>query len=463
MTSLTGNTVIQCTDLGKCYQIYNNPKARLKQALWRGRKQYFREFWALRHVNFEVRRGESLGIIGRNGSGKSTLLQLICGTLTPTEGTIQSKGRIAALLELGSGFNPEFSGIENIYLNASMLGLTKKETDSRLEDILAFADIGEFAHQPVKSYSSGMTVRLAFAVIAHVDADILVVDEALAVGDAVFTQRCMRFIRRIREQKCLLFVSHDSEAVKSLCSKALWLADGTTRSAGDCKKVSLSYLRYCQSTSYGEELQIQALEGDSPNSMDDNREAKQSKGSSKRLLQGSISIFSYESKGECTDNLSNASGWKTGGADLIEVKLRSIDNNVSQSIFEGGEEIEILVRAKANKTIQSPILGFIVKDRLGQDLFGENTLFMRKNKKAFPANPGQEIVGTFRLIMPMLPSGEYSVMASVADGDITDNMQYHWVEDAVIIKVHTSRVRYGLVGAFIYDIDLNIHGQQEES
>jgi len=463
MTSLTGNTVIQCTDLGKCYQIYNNPKARLKQALWRGRRQYFREFWALRNVNFEVRRGESLGIIGRNGSGKSTLLQLICGTLTPTEGTIQSKGRIAALLELGSGFNPEFSGIENIYLNASMLGLTKRETDSRLEDILAFADIGDFAHQPVKSYSSGMTVRLAFAVIAHVDADILVVDEALAVGDAVFTQRCMRFIRRIREQKCLLFVSHDAEAVKSLCSQALWLADGTTRSAGDCKKVSLSYLRYCQSTSYGEELQIQALEGNSPNSKDDDGEAEQMKSSSRCLLQGNIPFFSYESKGECENNLSNASGWKTGDADLVEVKLYSIDNNVSQSIFEGGEEIEILVRAKANKTIESPILGFIVKDRLGQDLFGENTLFMKKNKKAVPAHPGQEIVGTFRLIMPMLPSGEYSVMASVADGDIASNLQHHWVEDALIIKVYTSRVRYGLVGAFIYDIDLNIHGQQEES
>ncbi len=417
----------------------------------------------MRHVNFEVRRGESLGIIGRNGSGKSTLLQLICGTLTPTEGSIHSKGRIAALLELGSGFNPEFSGIENIYLNASMLGLSKQETDARLEDILAFADIGDFAHQAVKSYSSGMTVRLAFAVIAHVDADILVVDEALAVGDAVFTQRCMRFIRRVREQKCLLFVSHDAEAVKSLCSQALWLADGTTRSAGDCKKVSLSYLRYCQSTSYGEELQIQALEGNSPNSMDDNGEVEQSKSSSRCLFQGSMPGFSYESKGECADNLSNASGWKTGDADLVEVKLRSIDNNVSQSIFEGGEEIEVIVRAKANKTIQSPILGFIVKDRLGQDLFGENTLFMKKNKKTFPALPGQGIVGTFRLIMPMLPSGEYSVMASVADGDITDNLQHHWVEDAVIIKVHTSRVRYGLVGAFIYDIDLNIYGQQEES
>lgn len=463
MPTLTGNTVIQCIDLGKCYQIYDNPKARLKQALWRGRRQYFREFWAVRHINFEVRRGESLGIIGRNGSGKSTLLQLICGTLTPTEGSIQSKGRIAALLELGSGFNPEFTGLENVYLNASMLGLSRKETEARMEDILAFADIGSFAYQPVKSYSSGMTVRLAFAVIAHVNADILVVDEALAVGDAVFTQRCMRFIRKVREEKCLLFVSHDAEAVKSLCSQALWLADGTTRSAGDCKKVSLNYLRYCQSTSYGEELQIQKLEGIGQNSMDDNREVEQSKSSSRYLFQGSMPGFSYESKGECADNLSNASGWKTGDADLLEVTMSKLTNNTSESIFEGGEEVEISVRARANKAIKKPILGFIVKDRLGQDLFGENTLFMKNDKKTCSVLPGQEILGRFRLIMPMLPSGEYSMMASVADGDITENIQHHWVEDAIIIRIHSSRVRYGLVGAFIHDIELSVHGQQEDT
>ena len=463
MTTVSSNTVIQCTDLGKCYKVYDNPKARLKQALWRGRRQYFREFWALRHVNFEVKLGESLGIIGRNGSGKSTLLQLICGTLTPTEGSIQSKGRIAALLELGSGFNPEFTGIENVYLNASMLGLSREETEARMEDILAFADIGNFAYQPVKSYSSGMTVRLAFAVIAHVNADILVVDEALAVGDAVFTQRCMRFIRRIREQNCLLFVSHDAEAVKSLCSQALWLADGTTRSAGDCKQVSLSYLRYCQSASYGEELQLQALEGNSPNRMEDNGETEQSKSSSSYHLQGSMPGFNYESRGECEDNLSNANGWKTGDADLLEVKISKLTNNTSESIFEGGEEVEVSVRARANKAIQKPILGFIVKDRLGQDLFGENTLFMKNDNETRLALPGQEILGRFRLIMPMLPSGEYSMMASVADGDISENVQHHWVEDAVIIRVHTSRVRYGLVGAFIRDIDLSVYGKQENT
>ena len=250
------SSIVHAHELGKCYRIYDNPKARIKQAIWRERRQYFREFWAVRHISFDIRRGESLGVIGRNGSGKSTLLQLICGTLTPTEGRLGTKGRVAALLELGSGFNPEFTGLENVYLNASLLGLSKAETDERLEAILGFADIGDFIHQPVKAYSSGMAVRLAFAVIAHVDADILVVDEALAVGDAIFVQRCMRFIRKMREERCLLFVSHDAEAVKNLCSHALWLNQGAVQAYGVCKSVTLDYLRFCQAKTYGEETQI---------------------------------------------------------------------------------------------------------------------------------------------------------------------------------------------------------------
>jgi lipopolysaccharide transport system ATP-binding protein len=455
--SLDAHTVIRCTSLGKCYQIYDSPKDRLKQALWRGRRQYFREFWALRHVSFEVKRGASLGIIGRNGSGKSTLLQMICGTLMPTEGTIQSQGRIAALLELGSGFNPEFTGIENVYLNASMLGLKKEEIDERMDDILSFADIGDFVHQPVRAYSSGMAVRLAFAVIAHVDANILVVDEALAVGDAVFTQRCMRFIRKVREQRCLLFVSHDSEAVKSLCNQALWLANGKAQSLGECKKVSLDYLHFCQSAAYGEELRLQKLE---PTNEADSRQHPFREDSLPSLANKIPPELNYDTKGECQDNLSNAKGWKTGDADLIEVMLYRTENGLPQSVFHGGEEVELRVHARANKTIKKPILGFIVKDRLGQDLFGENTLFLTSQEQIAPVEPGEEVLGKFRLLMPMLPSGEYTIMASVADGEIDANIQHHWVEDAVTLRISSSRVRYGLVGAFIYGIHLEIIGQR---
>ena len=222
---------INVSNLGKVYQIYDRPEDRLKFSIisrLRGlaglqSKSYYRKFWALRNVSLKVKKGETFGIIGCNGSGKSTLLQIICGTLPPTHGKVDISGRVAALLELGSGFNPEFTGRENVYLYASILGLTKEEINARYNDILLFADIGSFIDQPVKTYSSGMVVRLAFAVVAHVDADILVIDEALSVGDVFFTQKCMRFLRDFKKTKTLIFVSHDTGAVLNLCDRAILL------------------------------------------------------------------------------------------------------------------------------------------------------------------------------------------------------------------------------------------------
>lgn len=248
--SSDSDVVIRVEGLSKHYQIYDTPRDRLKQFVLprlqhltrRPVRQYFHEFKALDDISFEVRRGETVGIIGRNGSGKSTLLQIVCGTLAPTSGTVETRGRIAALLELGSGFNPEFTGRENVYLYASVLGLKREEVAARFESIEAFADIGEFIEQPVKTYSSGMVVRLAFAVIAHVDADILVIDEALAVGDAFFVQKCMRFLRRFMEHGTILFVSHDTSAVINLCNHAIWLANGKIRFQGSSKDASERYL-----------------------------------------------------------------------------------------------------------------------------------------------------------------------------------------------------------------------------
>ena len=451
--TLQGTNVIQAHDLGKCYKIYDNPKARLKQALWRRNKQYYRELWALRNVSFEVKRGESLGIIGRNGSGKSTLLQLLCGTLTATEGNLSTQGRIAALLELGSGFNPEFTGLENVYLNASLLGLRKEETDAKLHEILSFADIGDFINQPIKSYSSGMTVRLTFAVIANVNADILVVDEALAVGDAIFVQRCMRFIRQMREERCLLFVSHDAEAVKSLCSHALWLSKGTTQSYGRCKDVTLDYFRYCQATSYGDEVSVIALDKKSEDKETVAAQAAVPSGLPKDLGTRS---FDYEVVATSEDNLANGNGWRTGDAELLEVSIKATNPGEPNTIIEGGKEVEVKIRAKAHKTLNEPILGFVLRDRLGQSLFGENTLITRNTSKPEPAEPGTELSAVFRLWLPMLPSGSYTLLASIADGNLTSNTQHHWIEDATIIHVTSSNVRYGLVGAFITYSSLTI-------
>jgi lipopolysaccharide transport system ATP-binding protein len=239
---MSSDFAVRVETLSKCYHIYDRPHDRLLQMLARRRKKFYREFWALKNVSFEIKKGETVGIVGRNGGGKSTLLQMICGTLNPTAGNVQTNGRVAALLELGSGFNPEFTGRENIYLNASVLGLSNREIDERFDAIAAFADIGDFIEQPIKTYSSGMAVRLAFAVMAHVDADILVIDEALSVGDAFFTQKCMRFLHRFMKTGTIIFVSHDTGAVANLCDRAILLNQGEISKIGTPKEVCEVYL-----------------------------------------------------------------------------------------------------------------------------------------------------------------------------------------------------------------------------
>ncbi len=226
---------VRVSGLGKCYHMYAKPEDRLRQFLLpklsrivgMASRNYFREFWALRDVSFDVKRGECFGILGRNGAGKSTLLQLLCGTLTPTQGHIEMHGRVAALLELGAGFNPEFTGVENVYLNASVLGLSTLEIDAKFDSIVAFADIGDFMDQPVKTYSSGMFVRLAFAIAIHVEPDILIIDEALSVGDIAFQNKCLLKIRELRNKGAtLLFVTHDLSTLQMICDRVAWLRGG---------------------------------------------------------------------------------------------------------------------------------------------------------------------------------------------------------------------------------------------
>ncbi|SET15038.1 lipopolysaccharide transport system ATP-binding protein [Nitrosospira multiformis] len=248
--SNSGNFAVRVQNISKCYQIYDAPRDRLKQfvfprlqrLLGKTPKHYFREFWALKDVSFEIKKGQTVGIIGRNGSGKSTLLQIICGTLSPTNGLIETNGRIAALLELGSGFNPEFTGRENVYMNAAVLGLTKEEIEARYSDIQVFADIGDFIDQPVKSYSSGMVVRLAFAVAINVAPDILVVDEALSVGDELFQRKCFSRIEAIKKSGAtILFVSHAGATVVELCDQAILVDKGEILISGAPKTIVAKY------------------------------------------------------------------------------------------------------------------------------------------------------------------------------------------------------------------------------
>ena len=247
---MSSEVVVDVEGLSKCYPVYSRPHHRLLQMLRRGKKQFYQEFWALRDVSFSIRAGETVGIIGRNGSGKSTLLQLIAGTLRETGGVVKTKGRIAALLELGSGFNPELTGRENVTLYASLFGFTAEEIVARMSSIEQFAEIGLYFGQPLKTYSSGMAIRLAFAVIAHIDADILIIDEALAVGDTIFIQKCMRFIREFQAKGTLLFVSHDLSSVLSLCDRAIWLDKGSLVHLGPAKEVTQAYLRHTLELQY---------------------------------------------------------------------------------------------------------------------------------------------------------------------------------------------------------------------
>ena len=233
---------VQARALGKCYSLFDRPGDRLKQLLWGRWHRYDRDFWALRDVSFDIRRGEVVGIVGRNGAGKSTLLQMVCGTLSPTCGSLAIEGRVAALLELGAGFNPDFTGLENVYMNAAILGLSRKQVDEKLDDILSFADIGDFIHQPVKTYSSGMFMRLAFAVATSVEPDILVIDEALSVGDGAFARKSFDRIMRLKDAgKTILFCSHSMYQVEALCSRALWIEAGAVRMAGNAAEVTSAY------------------------------------------------------------------------------------------------------------------------------------------------------------------------------------------------------------------------------
>ena len=450
---MTTDIAIRVQNLSKCYQIYDNPGDRLKQfvaprikrLLGKPHTPYFREFWALQDVSFEVKRGETVGIIGRNGSGKSTLLQIICGTLTPTGGTVQTNGRIAALLELGSGFNPEFTGRENVYLNAAVLGLSKEEVDARFDQIAAFADIGQFIEQPVKTYSSGMMLRLAFAVIAHVDADILIIDEALAVGDAFFTQKCMRFLRSFMKTGTILFVSHDTSAIVNLCSKAVLLVGGQIKASGAAKHVTEIYLESLYEASQGE-IQIDKKSDffidDEFHIESDYRDVREAL-INNSTLRNDIEIFKFNPEN---------SGFGTGTSIISSVILRD-SVGVPLSWVIGGEMVILEIRCKARLPISSPIIGFQFKDRLGQIVFADNTYLTYRLDSPL-VGEGKELIARFEFRLPILPSGDYTVAVALAEGTQENHVQLHWMHDALVVRAHASSICFGLIGVSMKKITM---------
>ncbi|MFT3719037.1 ABC transporter ATP-binding protein [Pseudorhodoferax sp.] len=448
------DVAIRIDCLSKCYEIYDVPRDRLKQfvlprmkrALGRPSTNYYREFWAVRNVSLDIRRGETVGIIGRNGSGKSTLLQMVCGTLNPTAGNIQVNGRIAALLELGSGFSPEFTGRENVYLSASVLGLSTAEIDARFDEIAAFADIGDFIEQPVKTYSSGMMVRLAFSVIAHVDAAILIVDEALAVGDAFFTQKCMRFFRDFIERGTLLFVSHDTGSIKSLCNRAVWMDHGQIMREGSPKEVCESYLEaFYESSNAGGRVSPKAAGRAEVGAASLPLRDQRLDFVNASNLRNDLQVFKFDP---------GAASFGDGSARIVDVRLLD-EHERPLAWVVGGETVTLYIRIEASIALHSPIVGFLVKDRLGQTLFGDNS-YLTYLDEPMRCEEGDFFGARFQFDMPVMPHGDYTIAVAVASGTQQEHVQHHWIHDAVLFKSESSSLATGLVGIPMRSIELKV-------
>ncbi|NUO77140.1 MAG: ABC transporter ATP-binding protein [Lysobacter sp.] len=455
--------------VSKCYQIYERPQDRLKQALlprldrMAGLKPraYFREFWALRDVSMTVARGETVGIVGRNGSGKSTLLQIVCGTLSPTGGSAAISGRVGALLELGSGFNPEFTGRENVYMNGAILGMSQDEITAKYNDIVAFADIGDFIDQPVKTYSSGMYVRLAFAVIAHADAEILIIDEALSVGDVFFGQKCMRFLRDFQKRGTVLFVSHDAGAVTNLCDRVLWLDGGRVVMDGPAKEVCEAY----SASVYGHPA------GPTPKLVQEPSQLATTAGADEAVADESPAATIDSDPDAYDPSLDhsrmrvfrfdpNAEGFGDGGASITSIRLENEEGR-TLTLLEGGRVVRLVVDAVAHRPIASPIIGFFLKDRLGQRLFGIHSY--RDHETPKPAEPGQRVSAMFEFRMPYLTAGRYTIDAALADGTYLSHVQAAWVYDGLVLDAVAQTRSVGLVGIPFRAVELKVADPAESA
>jgi ABC-type polysaccharide/polyol phosphate transport system ATPase subunit len=394
--------------VSKQYRIYERPGDRLKESLTRGLLRRHREFWALRDVDFEIEAGTTVGIVGPNGCGKSTLLQIISGTLAPTNGDVWHEGRIAALLELGAGFDPEFTGVENVYMNASLLGLTRRETDGLLPAIERFAEIGPFLYQPVKTYSSGMYVRVAFAIAASVEPDILIIDEALAVGDAVFQHRCLRRINELHERGAtVLFVSHDAAAVRALCSRAILLKAGSVIADGKPADVLNLYQKIIMEREQAYEAEAGALSAPTARTSE------------------SLAAVSY------------AYRHGDGSAEIIGAELTDAAR-ARVEIVESGEPLTLRVVTRFNHDVNDPVIGFLIRNSHGIHAYGTNT---KEQQIEFGAVRSGEVIEVTFAFGCWLGVDQYTISLAVHSGD---GKAYDWLDAALFLKVTSMIVVEGI-------------------
>jgi ABC-type polysaccharide/polyol phosphate transport system ATPase subunit len=380
-------------NVSKLYRLYRRPSDRLRELL-PGSPKLHTDFWALKDIGFTVEKGETLGLVGPNGCGKSTLLQIVSGILQPTSGRVVTRGRIAALLELGAGFNPEFSGRENVYLNGEILGLSRGEIDKAMPSIEAFAEIGEFMERPVKEYSSGMYVRLAFSTAIHVDPEILIVDEALAVGDAVFANRCVRKFQELRERKItVLFVSHDLGLVKQLSDRAILLLHGRIEAEGAPNDVINRYIGL-------------VLEKQSPKSKKDDR------------------VRASFRHGD-------------GSSEILSVQLLNARGEEAASV-SSGEPVTVRVRSRFHRAQSDPIVGILVRTRIGMDVYGTNTRIEQVPLGDLQA--GDELEVDFRMACWLTPQ-PYTLTVATQN---PDGSSHDWLDDAIAFDVVDTRVAAGV-------------------
>jgi len=409
---------VEFQGVSKSYAIYDAPGDRLKELLSLNRLKRHQDFWALHDVSFEVKRGETFCIVGENGSGKSTLLQMVAGILHPTSGTVGIYGRVSALLELGAGFNPEFSGRDNVYLNGSILGLTTRQIDQRYKDIAAFAEIGNFIDQPVKTYSSGMVVRLAFAVAINVDPEILLVDEALAVGDIYFRQRCMRKVHELRQRGItILFVSHAVSDVKAIGDRVLWLDHGRMIDVGEPDRVVSKYLA-----------------------------AMTEKDSTYLLLKSATDppprrggLMTAPEIVETIPNIDHRFG--DGRAAIMGIAVLD-EQGRTLPILEPGSRILVRISVRATADVALPIVGFMLRNQLGMDFSGTNTA--REGYELAPLQTGDVTTVDFYLDLPELYPAAFSFSPAIADGTLMGYQMCDWIDNAITLQMGRSEAQvYG--------------------
>jgi lipopolysaccharide transport system ATP-binding protein len=401
--------------VSKQYRIYNHPGDRLKESLTRGRWKWHREFWALRDVSFEVEAGTTTGVIGPNGSGKSTLLQIITGTLEPTHGNVWYDGRIAALLELGAGFNLEFTGIENVFMSAALMGFSRKETEKLLPEIRRFAEIGDFIYQPVKTYSSGMYVRLAFATAVATEPQIMIIDEALSVGDAVFQHRCLRRIKQMQDSgTTILFVSHDPSAVRALCSRAILLNNGIAVADGKTSDVLNRYQALIMEREDAYDASQQGLSG-LASKADGTAESEEEMA---RLSQPSANLKYTYRHGDRS-------------AEILNVEFLNSSNQTAD-LVETGEPLTVRIRVRFNRNIEEPVFGFLIRTRHGLHAYGANT--EQKGLRFGTVERGAVIEAAFSFDC-WLGLDLYSVSVAVHS---EDGRSYDWMDGVHFFRVASS-------------------------